>query len=55
MKEGVLKEREVRQREEDVSALMDEGNTCCVLYHYAFERQSSLSKRETGRERKVGV
>lgn len=43
---------EGRQREEDLSALMDDVNTCCALRRYAFERQSSLSERE--REREAG-
>lgn len=41
-------------REEDLSALMDEGNTCCVLCRCVFERQSSLSARETGGEGRRG-
>lgn len=50
----VLKEGEGRQGEEDLSALMDEVNTCCVLCHCAFERQSSLPHRETGGEGRMG-
>lgn len=45
-----MTEGEGRQREEDLSALMDEVNTCWVLCRYVFERQSSLSKREAGGE-----
>lgn len=55
VKGGVLKGGEGRQREEDLSALMDEVNTCCVLCRYVFERQSSLSQRETGREGRVNT
>lgn len=33
---------------------MDEVNTCCFLCRYVFERQSSLSKRETGRQDGLG-
>lgn len=49
-----LNGREGRQRERDLSALMDEVNTCCVLCHSVFERQSSLSKAEMSAEGRVG-